>query len=72
LDAFIFSSEQIVFGLASGAGDGLDVVAADAEIVELAVVESVQLTDGALILSKLYEFLANVHFKVPFCLVPYI
>jgi hypothetical protein len=61
-----------VFGLASSAGNGLDIGAADAEIVELAVVESAELTDGLLILSELSKFLADIHFNFPFCLVTYI
>ena len=59
-------------GLASSARNALDIEAIDAEIAELAVVESVELTDGLLILSELSKFLADVHFNFPFCLVTYI
>ena len=43
------------------ASDGLDVVPADPEVLELTVVESGELTDGLLILGELGEFLADVH-----------
>jgi hypothetical protein len=48
-----------------GASKELDIGAVDAEIAELAVVESSKLTDGLLVLSELYEFLADVHLVSP-------
>ena len=52
-----------------GAGDGLDLLAADAEIGEPVIAEFAKLTDGALVRGELCDLLSNVHFAVPFFLV---
>ena len=48
------------------AGDALDVGAADAQIVQLTVVESGELTDGLLVGGPLLERLTNTHLEVSF------
>ena len=51
----------------SGLGDGLDIVASDAEVTQLDVGQLVQLTDGALVGGKLRDLLAERgHFGFPF------
>ena len=48
------------------AGDLLDVGARNAEVVELTVIESGELTDGLLVGRPLLESLANAHFIFSF------
>jgi hypothetical protein len=48
-----------------GASNVLDIGADDAEVVQLAIVESCKLTDCLLVLSELCKFLADVHFVSP-------
>ena len=53
----------------SGLGDGLDVIASDAEVAQLDVAELGQLTDGALVGGILGDLLAERgHFGFPFVL----
>ena len=53
----------------SGLGDGLDVIAGDAEVTELDVGELVQLANGALVSGILGDLLAERgHFGFPFVL----
>ena len=47
------------------AGDLLDIGARNAEVVQLTVVESGELTDGLLVGRPLLESLANAHFISP-------
>jgi hypothetical protein len=48
------------------AGDALDVRAGDAQVIELAVVESSELTDRLLVGSPLLQRLADTHLLSPF------
>ena len=48
------------------AGNTIDIGARDAQVVELTIVESSELTDGLLISGPFLESLANVHLKSPF------
>ena len=48
------------------AGDAIDVGARNAQIVELTIVESGELTDGLLVGRPLLESLANAHFIFSF------
>jgi hypothetical protein len=48
------------------AGDTIDIGTRNAQVVELAIVESGELTNGLLISGPLFESLANVHLKSPF------
>ena len=47
------------------AGDTIDIGARNAQVVELAIVESGELTNGLLKSGTLFESLANVHFNSP-------
>ncbi|MNY64496.1 hypothetical protein D3C86_2016210 [compost metagenome] len=48
------------------ASNPIDVGARNAQIVELAIVESSELTDGLLVGGPLLESLTDVHLKSPF------
>jgi hypothetical protein len=66
------SVEQILEGAGMIAGDAIDIGTRNAQIIELTIVESGELTDGLLVSGPLLESLANVHLEVSFRLRGYI
>jgi hypothetical protein len=63
MDAFasLHLPQRALVGVGA-ARDVLDVTLGDAQIIELAAVEAIQLAHGALVLGELGDTLTNVHF----------
>jgi hypothetical protein len=68
----VSSVEQNLQASSMVASNAIDVGTRDAEIIQLAIVESGELTNGLLISCPLLESLADVHLKSPFRLQGYI
>lgn len=64
--AAILAVSEPLDGAGMVAGNARDIGAGDAQVIELTVVESIELTDGLLVGGPLAKRLAEVHLKSPF------